>query len=86
MSRNITLRKWLLLHQNDKEKDRVLEIKSIAVQMIEGGSNDSTPSPRQIAFAQFLGDKKGLKLSQEILTSSKKLSEWLNRNKNKRDS
>ncbi|EKD65485.1 MAG: hypothetical protein ACD_50C00077G0006 [uncultured bacterium] len=52
-------------------KDRVVEIKSIAARMREEGSQDKEPSPRQISFAQFLCDKKGLKLSQDVLLSSK---------------
>jgi len=66
-------------------KDRVVELKSIALQMNQEGSQDSEPSPRQLAFAQFLCDKKGLILKQEDLASSKKLSEWLNKNKKKPD-
>jgi hypothetical protein len=66
-------------------KDRVMEIKSIAARMIEEGSQDLEPSQRQISFAQFLCDKKGLKIPQEILSSSKKLSEWLNKNKKRSD-
>lgn len=61
--------------------DRVVEIKSIAARMIEEGSKDLEPSPRQLAFAQFLCDKKGLRISQDVLVSSKRLSEWLNENK-----
>ena len=66
-------------------KDRIVEIKAVAAQMIEEGSKDLEPSPRQLAFAQFLCDKKGLKISQDILGSSKKLSEWLNENKKAQD-
>jgi hypothetical protein len=66
-------------------KDRVLEIKSIAMRMREEGSKDTEPSQRQLSFAQFLCDKKGLKIPTEVLSSSKKLSEWLNKNKNKED-
>lgn len=66
-------------------KDRIVEIKSLAARMIEEGSQDQEPSQRQIDFAQFLCDKKGLKISQETLSSSKKLSEWLNQNKKKMD-
>lgn len=65
--------------------DRVVEIKSIAARMIEEDSNDLEPSPRQLAFAQFLCDKKGLKLSQNILASSSRLSEWLKENKKAKD-
>ncbi len=61
--------------------DRVVEVKSIAARMIEEGNKDLEPSPRQLAFAQFLCDKKGLKISQDVLVSSKRLSEWLNENK-----
>jgi len=32
-----------------------------------------------------LCDKKGLKIQNEVLSSSKKLSEWLNKNKKKED-
>lgn len=66
-------------------KDRIVEIKAIAAGMGEEGSRDTEPSQRQISFAQFLCDKKGLKLPQEVLSSSKKLSEWLNKNKKKLD-
>jgi len=66
-------------------QDRVVELKSIAAQMNEGAPQDLTPSLRQLAFAQFLCDKKGLTLKQEHLSSSKKLSEWLNKNKKKAD-
>ena len=64
-------------------KDRILEIKSIAARMVEEGSQDPKPSQRQLDFAQFLCDKKGLKVNQEVLSSSKRLSEWLNNNKKK---
>ena len=66
-------------------KDRALEIKSIAMRMREEGSKDTEPSQKQLEFAQFLCDKKGLKIQNEVLTSSKKLSEWLNKNKKKPD-
>jgi len=66
-------------------KDRTIEIKAIAAKMAEEESKDLEPSPRQLAFAQFLCDKKGLKISQDILSSSKKLSEWLNENKKAKD-
>lgn len=67
-------------------KDRVVEIKATATRMInEGISPDLEPSTRQLAFAQFLCDKKGLKLPQDVLSSSKKLSEWLNENKKAKD-
>ncbi len=36
---------------------------------------DLAPSQRQLNFAQFLCDKKGLKINQEVLSSSKNLSE-----------
>ena len=62
-------------------KDRALEIKSIAMRMREEGSKDTEPSQKQLEFAQFLCDKKGLKIQNEVLSSSKKLSEWLNKNK-----
>lgn len=66
-------------------KDRVVEIKSIATRMVSDGGQDSEPSQRQLSFAQFLCDKKGLKIPTDVLTSSKKLSEWLNKNKKKDD-
>jgi hypothetical protein len=66
-------------------KDRIVEIKSIAAGMVREGSRDTEPSQRQLDFAQFLCDKKGLKVSQEVLSSSKRLSEWLNNNKKKSD-
>ena len=66
-------------------KDRALEIKSIAMRMREEGSKDTEPSQKQLEFAQFLCDKKGLKIQNEVLSSSKKLSEWLNKNKKKPD-
>jgi len=66
-------------------KDRALEIKSIAMRMREEGSKDTEPSPKQLEFAQFLCDKKGLKIQNDVLSSSKKLSEWLNKNKKKED-
>ncbi len=66
-------------------KDRALEIKSIAMRMREEGSQDTEPSQKQLEFAQFLCDKKGLKIQNEVLSSSKKLSEWLNKNKKKPD-
>ena len=66
-------------------KDRIVEIKSIAARMVEEGSKDLEPSQKQLNFAQFLCDKKGLKVSQEILASSKRLAEWLNSNKRKSD-
>lgn len=62
-------------------KDRMIELKAIAARMAEEGSKDLEPSPRQLAFAQFLCDKKGLRISQDVLVSSKRLSEWLNENK-----
>lgn len=74
-------------------QDRIVEIKSIAACMAEEGKRDRdfdrdrdlAPSQRQLNFAQFLCDKKGLKIDQEVLSSSKKLSEWLNKNKRKSD-
>jgi hypothetical protein len=66
-------------------QDRIVEIKSIAAGMVEEGSCDLEPSQRQLNFAQFLCYKKGLKINQEVLSSSKKLSEWLNKNKKKSD-
>jgi hypothetical protein len=66
-------------------QDRTLEIKSIAVRMTEEGSQDKEPSQRQINFAQFICNKKGLKIAPDVLASSKKLSEWLNKNKRKAD-
>jgi hypothetical protein len=65
--------------------DRTVELKSIVARMINEKTQDLEPSPRQIAFAQFLCDKKGLRLSQDVLSSSKKLFEWLNENKSARD-
>ena len=66
-------------------KDRVVKIKSIAIRMVEEGDQDSEPSQRQISFSQFLCDKKGLTIPADVLSSSKKLSEWLNKNKKKDD-
>ena len=66
-------------------KDRALEIKSIAMRMREEGSKDTEPSQKQLEFTQFLCDKKGLKIQNDVLSSSKKLSEWLNKNKKKED-
>jgi hypothetical protein len=66
-------------------KDRALEIKSIAMRMRDEGSKDTEPSQKQLEFAQFLCDKKGLKIQNDVLSSSKKLSEWINRNKKKED-
>jgi hypothetical protein len=66
-------------------QDRIVEIKSIAIRMAEEGSQDKEPSQRQLDFAQFLCDKKGLKITSAILGSSKKLSEWLNKNKRKEE-
>jgi hypothetical protein len=66
-------------------KDRALEIKSIAMRMREEGSKDTKPSQKQLEFAQFLCDTKGLKIQNEVLSSSRKLSEWLNKNKKKPD-
>jgi hypothetical protein len=83
--RKIRRDKNLSLVQVWVPKDRTVEIKAIAVGMINEESKDLEPSPRQLAFAQFLCDKKGLKLSQDILSSSKKLSEWLNENKKAKD-
>ena len=53
--------------------------------MAEEGFQDTEPSQRQLSFAQFLCDKKGLKIPTEVLSSSKKLSEWLNKNIEKRE-
>ena len=66
-------------------KDRVVEIKSIAVRMTEEGSQGKEPSQRQVDFAQFLCHKKGLKIPPDVLLSSKNLAEWLNKNKRKAD-
>lgn len=66
-------------------KDRVLEIKSIAGRMTEEGTQDKEPSQRQLDFAQFLCSKKGLKIPTDVLSSSKKLAEWLNKNKREAD-
>jgi len=65
--------------------DRVLELRSIASRMQTEGAQDVEPSGRQLAFAQFLCDMKGLTLTQEDLRSSKKLSKWLNENRKKPD-
>ena len=83
--RKIRKDKNLSLVQVWVPNDRVIEIKAIAAGMINAESTDLEPSPRQLAFAQFLCDKKGLKLTQDILGSSKKLSEWLNENKKAKD-
>lgn len=83
--RKIRRDKNLSLVQVWVPKDRTVEIKAIAARMINKESKDLEPSSRQLAFAQFLCDKKGLKLSQDILFSSKKLSEWLNENKKAKD-
>ena len=66
-------------------KDRGVEIKSIATRMVAEGDQDKEPSQKQLSFAQFLFDKKGLKIPTDVLSSSKKLSEWLNKNKKKDD-
>lgn len=66
-------------------KDRVVEIKSIAIRMAEEGDQDREPSQRQLSFAQFLCDKKGLKIPTDALSSSRRLSEWLNKNRKKED-
>ena len=70
-------------------QDRIVDIKSIAAGMAEEGSRnidrDLAPSQRQLNFVQFLCDKKGLKINQDVLSSSKRLSEWLNKNKRKSD-
>jgi hypothetical protein len=66
-------------------QDRILELRSIAARMQEEGSQDLEPSAKQLAFAQFLCDVKGLTLTQEHLKSSKKLSQWLNENRKKPD-
>ena len=65
--------------------DRILELRSIASRMQTEGSQDFEPSGRQLAFAQFLCDMKGLTLKEEHLKSSKKLSKWLNENRKKPD-
>ena len=65
--------------------DRILEIKLIAVRMTEEGFQDKEPSQRQLEFAQFLCNKKGLKIPTDVLLSSKRLAEWLNKNKRKAD-
>lgn len=64
---------------------RIVEIKSIAARMVEEENQDMEPSQKQLNFAQFLCDKKGLKIHKEVLSSSKKLAEWLNNNKKKKD-
>lgn len=83
--RKIRRDKNLSLVQVWVPKDRTVEIKVIAARMINEESKNLEPSSRQLAFAQFLCDKKGLKLPQDILFSSKKLSEWLNENKKEKD-
>ena len=47
--------------------DRTVELKSIVARMINEKTQDLEPSSRQIAFAQFLCSKKGLRLSQDVL-------------------
>jgi len=66
-------------------KDRIVELKLIALRMTEEGSKDKEPSQRHLSFAQFLRDKKGLKLLSVVLLSSKKLFDWLNKNKRNTD-
>lgn len=66
-------------------KDRIVEIKSVGTRMVDEGNTDIEPSKRPLNFAQFLCDKKGLKVHQEIIPSSKKLSDRLNNNKRKQD-
>ena len=83
--RKIRRDKNLSLVQVWVPKDRTVEIKAIAERMINEESKDLEPSQRQLEFAQFLCDKKGLKLPQDILSSSKKLSIWLNENKKAQD-
>lgn len=63
-------------------KDRIVEIKSIAIRMVEEGDPDNEPSQRQLSFSQFLCDRKGFK---NVLSSSKNLFEWLNKNRKKED-
>ena len=46
-------------------ESRAMEIKSIAACMVEEGNKNLEPSQRQLEFAQFLSDKKGLKIPQE---------------------
>ena len=75
----------LILVQVWVPKDKVVELKSIGLRMAEEGSKDKEPSQRQLDFAQFLCDTKGLKIASEVLSSSKRLSEWLNKNKRKTD-
>jgi len=65
--------------------DRVVEIKAIAMRITEEGSQDKEPSQRQVEFAQFLCHKKGLKIPQDVLLSSKNIAEWLKKNKRKED-
>ena len=84
-SRKVRREKNLALVQVWVSKERVIEIKAIAARMMGEKIKAFEPSPRQIAFAQFLCDKKGLRLPQDILSSSTKLSEWLNENKNAKD-
>lgn len=79
--RKIKRDKNLSLIQVWVPSNRAVEIKAAAARMVEEGVQDLEPSPRQLAFAQFMCDKKGLKLPQDVLVSSKRLSEWLNENK-----
>ena len=83
--RKVRREKNLALVQVWVSKERVVEIKAIAARMMDEKIKALEPSPRQIAFAQFLCDKKGLRLPQDSLSSSTKLSEWLNENKNAKD-
>jgi hypothetical protein len=66
-------------------EDRVLELRSVGARMRKEGSQDIEPSARQLAFAQFLCHTKGVTLTQEQLSSSKKLFKWLNENRKKPD-
>ena len=83
--RKLRRNKNLSLVQVWVPKDRVVEIKAIAAHMVDGTTEELGPSLKEIAFAQHLCDTKGLKLSQDSLTSSKKLSEWIDENKEEKD-
>lgn len=65
--------------------DRVLEIRAIAARMKAESSEDYEPSGRQLAFAQLICDSRGLTLRQEHLSSTRKLSSWIRKNRKKRN-
>lgn len=59
--------------------NKIVEIKAIAARMTGEENKDLEPTSEQIAYAQILyNQKEGLRLSQEVLSSSQKLSEWIN--------